>query len=69
MLKHFPQFAANELLVREALGMVEFAVECGYFDKQHDLDWSRRLIATDGPARRGAAKPNREAPHPLPKSP
>jgi hypothetical protein len=30
MLKHFPQFAANELLVREALGMVEFAVEYGY---------------------------------------
>ncbi|KFC74740.1 NmrA family protein [Bosea sp. LC85] len=43
LLRHFPEFAANELLVRELLGMVEYAVEYGYYGKEHDLDWSRRL--------------------------
>lgn len=43
LLHYFPEFAANELLVRELLGMVEYAVEYGYFGKAHDLDWSRRL--------------------------
>lgn len=43
LLRYFPEFAANELLVRELLGMVEYAVEYGYFGKEHDLDWSRRL--------------------------
>ncbi|TAY31890.1 NmrA/HSCARG family protein [Rhizobium leguminosarum] len=43
LLHYFPEFAANELLVRELLGMVEYAVDYGYFGKEHDLEWSRRL--------------------------
>jgi uncharacterized protein YbjT (DUF2867 family) len=43
LLKFFPGFAANELLVDELIGMVEYAVEYGYFGKEHDLEWSRRL--------------------------
>ncbi|MBB3655413.1 uncharacterized protein YbjT (DUF2867 family) [Rhizobium sp. BK650] len=43
LLQYFPEFAANELLVREILGMVEYVVEYGYFGKEHDLEWSRRL--------------------------
>ncbi|MHC1551351.1 NmrA/HSCARG family protein [Phyllobacterium sp. K27] len=42
LLHYFPEFAANELLVRELLGMVEYTVEYGYYGKEHDLDWSRR---------------------------
>jgi hypothetical protein len=43
LLRNFPQFGANELLVREILGMVEYAVEYGYFRKDRDLLWSRRV--------------------------
>ncbi len=43
LLRHFPEFGANELFVRELLGMVEYAVEYGYFGREHDLEWSRRL--------------------------
>lgn len=43
LLRYFPGFAENELLVDELVGMVEFAVEYGYFGKEKDLDWSRRL--------------------------
>lgn len=43
LLRYFPEFAGNELLVRELLGMVEYAVEYGYFIAEHDLGWSRRL--------------------------
>jgi len=43
LLRNFPEFAANELLVRELLGMVEYAVEYGYFGSEHDLGWSRRI--------------------------
>ena len=43
LLRYFPEFAANESLVRELLGMVEYAVEYGYFSKSFDLEWSRRL--------------------------
>lgn len=43
LLRYFPEFAANEFLVREILGMVEYAVDYGYFGKEHDLEWSRRL--------------------------
>ncbi|MBW8791424.1 MAG: NmrA family NAD(P)-binding protein, partial [Rhizobium leguminosarum] len=43
LLHFFPEFAANELLVREILGMVEYAVDYGYFGKEQDLEWSRRL--------------------------
>jgi uncharacterized protein YbjT (DUF2867 family) len=43
MLQHFPQFGANEGFVRESLGMVEYAVEYGYYRKDRDLLWSRRV--------------------------
>lgn len=45
LLKHFPGFGANELLVRELLGMVEYAVEYGYFRPDRDLTWSRKVNA------------------------
>ena len=41
-LYHFPEFSSNEGLVREILGMVEYAVEDGYFGKERDLLWSRK---------------------------
>jgi uncharacterized protein YbjT (DUF2867 family) len=43
LLRNFPAFADNELLVRELLGMVEYAVEYGYYGREQDLEWSRRL--------------------------
>lgn len=43
LLHYFPGFGTNDLLVQELIGMVEYAVEYGYFDKEHDLEWSRRL--------------------------
>jgi hypothetical protein len=43
LLQYFPEFGSNELLVNEILGMVEYAVEHGYFKKERDLEWSRRL--------------------------
>jgi uncharacterized protein YbjT (DUF2867 family) len=43
LLKYFPGFGGNDLLVDELIGMVEYAVEYGYFNKEHDLEWSRRL--------------------------
>jgi uncharacterized protein YbjT (DUF2867 family) len=43
LLHHFPQFGANEGLVRESLGMVEYAVEHGYYREDRDLLWSRRV--------------------------
>jgi len=43
LLHHFPAFGANEGLVRESLGMVEYAVEYGYFRKDRDLLWSRKI--------------------------
>ncbi len=43
LLQYFPEFGGNELLVNEILGMVEYAVEYGYFKKERDLEWSRRL--------------------------
>lgn len=42
LLHHFPEFGSNELLVNEILGMVEYAVEYGYFSKDRDLLWSRQ---------------------------
>jgi hypothetical protein len=33
----------RELLVREILGMVEYAVEYGYYRKERDLLWSRQV--------------------------
>ena len=43
LLHHFPAFGANEGLVRENSGMVEYAVEYGYFFKDRDLLWSRQI--------------------------
>jgi len=43
LLHYFPHFGDNELLVREILGMVEYAVEYGYFRKDRDLLWSRQV--------------------------
>lgn len=43
LLKYFPEFAENELFVRELLGMVEHAVEYGYFSEQRDLTLSRKM--------------------------
>jgi uncharacterized protein YbjT (DUF2867 family) len=43
LLHHFPEFGSNETLVREICGMVEYAVEYGYFGKDRDLLWSRRI--------------------------
>lgn len=45
LLHYFPGFSANELLVRELVGMVEYSVEYGYFAKDRDLEWSRRMNA------------------------
>lgn len=42
-LDHFPAFGSNEVLVREILGMAEYAVEYGYFRKDRDLMWSRQI--------------------------
>ena len=41
-LHHFPEFSPNEDLVREIIGMAEYAVEYGYFRKDRDLSWSRQ---------------------------
>ncbi len=43
LLHHFPGFAADEPLVRELIGMVEYAVEYGYYARERDLTWSRDI--------------------------
>jgi uncharacterized protein YbjT (DUF2867 family) len=43
LLHHFPEFGSNELFVQELLGMVEYAVEYGYFRNDRDLLWSRQI--------------------------
>jgi len=43
LLCHFPQFGADESLVRELVGMTEYAVEYGYFAPERDLEWSRKI--------------------------
>ncbi|SFN70627.1 Uncharacterized conserved protein YbjT, contains NAD(P)-binding and DUF2867 domains [Mesorhizobium sp. NFR06] len=43
LLRHFPGFAGNEHLVRELVGMVEYAVEYGYYAPGRDLTWSRKI--------------------------
>jgi len=44
-LEHFPDFRPNDLLVDEIIGMVEYAVEYGYFAPDRDLQWSRSVNA------------------------
>ncbi len=43
LLRYFPHFADSLELVREIIGMAEFAVEYGYFRGDRDLEWSRRI--------------------------
>ena len=43
LLHHFPEFSSNEDLVREILGMAEYAFEYGYFGKDRDWLWSRQI--------------------------
>ncbi|MBS0030875.1 NmrA/HSCARG family protein [Chitinophaga sp. 22321] len=43
LLRHFPAFSSNEVLVQELTGMVEYAVEYGYFRDDRDLMWSRKI--------------------------
>ena len=43
MLRWFPEFASDELHVKELLGMVNYAVDHGYFRLGRDLQWSRRI--------------------------
>jgi uncharacterized protein YbjT (DUF2867 family) len=43
LLRYFPGFAANEHFVRELVGMVEYAVEYGYYAPERDLTWSRKI--------------------------
>ncbi|MGO6719146.1 NmrA family NAD(P)-binding protein, partial [Rhizobium ruizarguesonis] len=43
LVRHFPEFGENPELVRENIGMAEYAVEYGYFRKDRDLSWSRRI--------------------------
>jgi uncharacterized protein YbjT (DUF2867 family) len=42
-LKHFPDFKDNDTLVREIIGMAEYAVEYGYFRADRDWQWSRQV--------------------------
>ncbi|MVM35644.1 NAD(P)H-binding protein [Spirosoma sp. HMF4905] len=43
LLRYFPEFGANELLVHEIVGMTHYAVEYGYFSSDRDLLWSRKI--------------------------
>ena len=43
LLRWFPEFASDELQVKELLGMVNYAVDHGYFRSGRDLEWSRRI--------------------------
>jgi uncharacterized protein YbjT (DUF2867 family) len=43
LLRHFPAFGADEHFVRELEGMVQYAVEYGYYAPERDLTWSRRI--------------------------
>lgn len=43
LLRYFPEFSSNKDLIKELTGMVEYAVEYGYFRKDRDLLWSRQI--------------------------
>lgn len=43
LLQHFPAFGANECLVRELVGMAEYAAEYGYYAPERDVEWSRKI--------------------------
>jgi uncharacterized protein YbjT (DUF2867 family) len=43
LLTHFPPFATMGAFADESVGMVEYAVEYGYYRKDRDLTWSRKV--------------------------
>lgn len=43
LLQHFPSFGQNEYLVRELVGMTQYAVEYGYYAPERDMEWSREV--------------------------
>ncbi|MFE5690415.1 NmrA/HSCARG family protein [Streptomyces sp. NPDC056512] len=43
LLTYFPALGENPLLVDETLGMVQYAVDLGYFRDDRDTTWSRRI--------------------------
>jgi NmrA-like family len=43
LVRTFPAIGANQHLVRELIGMAEYAVEYGYYAEDRDLAWSRRV--------------------------
>ena len=43
LLTYFPELGVNPLAADETIGMVEYAVEFGYFGGDRDLEWSRRI--------------------------
>ena len=43
LLQHFPAFGQNEYLVRELVGMTQYAVEYGYYAPGRDVEWSRKV--------------------------
>lgn len=43
LLQHFPAFGANEYLIRELVGMAEYAVKYGYYAPERDMEWSRKI--------------------------
>jgi uncharacterized protein YbjT (DUF2867 family) len=43
LLRYFPALGANEHFGRELVGMVEYAVEYGYYAPERDLTWSRKI--------------------------
>ena len=43
LVSAFPAIGSNEHLVRELIGMAEYAVEYGYYTEHRDLGWSRKV--------------------------
>lgn len=43
LLTYFPELGENPLMADETVGMVEYAVEYGYFKEDRDLHWSRSI--------------------------
>ena len=43
LARNFPELVADDLHAQEILGMVNYAVEYGYFRQDRDLEWSRSI--------------------------
>lgn len=43
MIDHFPELSSNNDLANEILDMAKYAVEYGYFSKDRDWEWSRKI--------------------------